>query len=216
MSALFDRNHDYSKEELRDLLIRVENMYNELARVLDTERVAHRENIAELEAKLSGERAVARGYMRERDDHRRALNRIADRLHVVYEDPKILAAFEALLVKYEELGTHNRNLTSLNSTYHTRMRILDDKLGLDHETFETYEKRLDELRAKELDSSDLQLACLALAECMLRRPGFEHAITELAKKLGGDDGLSYLTAFRQTSADIVKPLGSLLDPKSGG
>lgn len=59
-----------------------------------------------------------------------------------------------------------------------------------------------------IDEGQRQLMLLALAELALRRPGFDYAISEIAKKL---DGLDLYAGFKATSADIVHhefPVGS--------
>jgi hypothetical protein len=90
----------------------------------------------------------------------------------------------------------------------------DLKLRKEAEATWAAEDSLRRYTDKEPDDAELQLLCLALAEFSLRRPGFLFAITELAKKIGGVKGEPYLTAFRQTSADLVEPLGdSLMVPK---
>lgn len=108
---------------------------------------------------------------KERDGHRDVLNKIADMLNVVHEDPKIVAAVAKLQ---------------------------------------------DRLHNQKLDSAELQLACLALAECALRRRGFDHALTELAKRLGDrfdiPDRASLFDSFKKTSADLVKPI-EILGPQ---
>jgi hypothetical protein len=75
------------------------------------------EALVELHAQRDAYRYLARERERERDSHRRTLNHIADRLHVVHEDPKILAAFEGLVDVRQALMTackrHKDALTTL-------------------------------------------------------------------------------------------------------
>lgn len=54
----------------------------------------------------------ARELERQRDEHRASLNQIADRLHVVHEDPKIVAAVIALCSERDRLHAQIRLLTT--------------------------------------------------------------------------------------------------------
>lgn len=76
---------------------------------------------------------------------------------------------------------------------------------------------------KELDSADLQLACMALAELVLHRPGLDYAVSQVAEKLGGVVAERHIKQFKRTSADLCKPYDLLPgsktpqdDPTAGG
>lgn len=67
----------------------------------------------------------------------------------------------------------------------------------------------DKLYASKLDAPDVQLICLALAECNLRRPGWSYAISELAKRLndnsaGGAQEL--IDSFKEIHKDNIQPM----------
>lgn len=52
------------------------------------------------------------------------------------------------------------------------------------------------------DEGDRQLLLLAIAELALRRPGFDWTLRRLAGRL---QGTGEFDAFKQTSANIVRP-----------
>lgn len=58
-----------------------------------------------------------------------------------------------------------------------------------------------------LSEEDIQLLTLAIAECALRRPGFEYALNNLAKQLGGQHAIDLVGEFRRIHVDDVKPIG---------
>jgi hypothetical protein len=65
-----------------------------------------------------------------------------------------------------------------------------------------------------LDSMDMQMICMALADEALRCPGFDYAIREIVKKLGGDPLISMFESFLQLHTDLITP--RVIDRKSDG
>lgn len=109
---------------------------------------------------------------------------------------------------YAELSeAHSKRLKRVDDLREEKL-LVEDQLKSAQAKLETIERINQMVHARTIinDSADLQLCCMALAECSLRRPGFLHAIEALAEKIGGDQGKYFLTEFRKTSADLVKPL----------
>jgi hypothetical protein len=73
--------------------------------------------IIELRRRRAEPAAVEREIMRQRDEHRAALNRIADRLHVVHEDPKIEAKVAAVSLDREVKEVALQNLANVVESY---------------------------------------------------------------------------------------------------
>lgn len=76
-----------------------------LVRELELERDA-------LRARMDDACWRSRELERQRDEHRASLNQIADRLHVVHEDPKIMAAVTTLCSERDHLREQIRLLTA--------------------------------------------------------------------------------------------------------
>lgn len=109
---------------------------------------------------------------------------------------------------YKELCKANQDRLKRIDTLREEKLLVEDQLKSALARLETIDKINKALGSRVIqDDADLQLACMALAECALRRPGFEYAITELAGRLGGEHAKQLLTAFKKTSGDLVKPLG---------
>lgn len=115
-----------------------------------------------------------------------------------------LIAQEVMAREEKQLEEKDRKLAVFTARHEVQVAEIG-RLHLDLEALKHDKKHLEQqLHDERLDSADLQMVCLALAELELRRPGFNHAIDEIAKRLGGTTAQHLIAQFKKTSVDLIQ------------